>query len=77
MMASMVQLVKILAKASQETELNFHFNLIRLASTPQQQQQLLLNKNRKKKEEKKKEKLKNSINLNVSSAKYDWSSMEI
>lgn len=34
MMASMVQLVKILAKASQETELNFHFNLIRLASTP-------------------------------------------
>lgn len=33
-MASMVQLVKILAKASQETELNFHFNLIRLASTP-------------------------------------------
>lgn len=34
MMASMVQLVKILAKASQETELNFNFNLIRLASTP-------------------------------------------
>lgn len=33
-MASMVHLVKILAKASQETELNFHFNLIRRASTP-------------------------------------------